>query len=83
MAMWQRRFASSIYAVRRTLERMKEKRERILEDAVVSLDPTALREEIAELEGQIAIIEVYALQRQSWRLLTLISGGKIRSAPIS
>src|SRR5271165_2523162 len=32
MAMLQRRFASSIYAVRRTLERMKEKREKILED---------------------------------------------------
>jgi SNF2 family DNA or RNA helicase len=32
MAMLQRRFASSIYAVRRTLQRMKEKRERILED---------------------------------------------------
>src|SRR5262252_8453970 len=34
MAMLQRRFASSIYAVRKTLERMKEKRERILEDPV-------------------------------------------------
>jgi len=33
--------------------------------------------------GKSAIIEVYALQRQSWRLLTLISAGKIRSAPIS
>ena len=32
MAMLQRRFASSIYAVRRSLERMKAKRERILED---------------------------------------------------
>ena len=32
MAMLQRRFASSIYAVRRTLERMKERREKILED---------------------------------------------------
>lgn len=32
MAMLQRRFASSIYAVRRSLERMKEKRERILEN---------------------------------------------------
>ena len=32
MAMLQRRFASCIYAVRRTLERMKEKREKILED---------------------------------------------------
>lgn len=32
MAMLQRRFASSTYAVRRTLERMKEKRQRILDD---------------------------------------------------
>ncbi|MBR8828506.1 MAG: DUF3883 domain-containing protein [Gomphosphaeria aponina SAG 52.96 = DSM 107014] len=32
MAMLQRRFASSIYAVRRSLERMKSKREKILED---------------------------------------------------
>src|SRR5437588_11839714 len=32
MAMLQRRFASSVYAVRRTLERMKDKRERILAD---------------------------------------------------
>src|ERR1700674_3176237 len=32
MAMLQRGFSSSIYAGRRTLERMKEKRERILED---------------------------------------------------
>ncbi|MBN1482770.1 DUF3883 domain-containing protein [candidate division KSB1 bacterium] len=39
MAMLQRRFASSIYAVRRTLERMKAKRERILQD------PEAYRQE--------------------------------------
>lgn len=39
MAMLQRRFASSIYAVRRTLERMKGKREKILED------PEAYRKE--------------------------------------
>ncbi len=32
MAMLQRRFASSLYAVRRSLERMREKRERILKD---------------------------------------------------
>lgn len=32
MALLQRRFASSIYAVRRTLERMREKREEILKD---------------------------------------------------
>ena len=39
MAMLQRRFASSIYAVRRTLERMKDKREKIL------ADPEAYRKE--------------------------------------
>lgn len=32
MAMLQRRFASSLYAARRTLERMKERREKILSD---------------------------------------------------
>ena len=32
MAMLQRRFASSVYAVRRSLERMQEKREKILAD---------------------------------------------------
>lgn len=32
MAMLQRRFASSIYAVRRSLQRMQEKRQRILDD---------------------------------------------------
>ncbi|RCK78733.1 MAG: hypothetical protein OZSIB_1086 [Candidatus Ozemobacter sibiricus] len=34
MAMLQRRFASSIYAVRRSLERMRDKREKILADPV-------------------------------------------------
>lgn len=32
MAMLQRRFASSVYAVRRSLERMRDKREKILQD---------------------------------------------------
>lgn len=87
MAMLQRRFASSIYAARRSLERMKIKREKILadpesyrqeqilkktpddfddlpeaeqdkiitqlEEVVASVDPIALREEIAELEKLI------------------------------
>ena len=39
MAMLQRRFASSIYAARRSLERMRDKRKRILED------PQAYRQE--------------------------------------
>ncbi len=87
MAMLQRRFASSVYAVRRSLERMRDKRERILEDpegyrqeqiankvpedfddltdeeqteiitkledAVASVDPFALREEIQDLNRLI------------------------------
>lgn len=87
MAMLQRRFASSVYAVRRSLERMRDKRERILEDpdayrqeqiankvpddfddlteeeqteiitkledAVASVDPIALREEIQDLNKLI------------------------------
>ena len=39
MAMLQRRFASSVYAVRRSLERMRDKRQRILDD------PEAYRQE--------------------------------------
>jgi superfamily II DNA or RNA helicase len=88
MAMLQRRMASSVYAVRRSLERMKQRREEILEDPeayrrqrierripedfddlpddeqaeilmrledeVVSVDPAALREEIAKLSALIA-----------------------------
>jgi len=84
MAMLQRRMASTVYAVRRTLERMRDRRERILEDpeayrraqierrlpddfddlpeeereeivaaledVVASVDPQALRTEIARLE---------------------------------
>ncbi len=88
MAMLQRRFASSIRAVRRSLERMRDKRHKILanpaayrqqqiearlpddfddlpeeeqqeilaqlEDAVISLDPVALKEEIAQLDRLIS-----------------------------
>jgi len=87
MAMLQRRMASSIYAVRRSLERMRTRREKILadpeayrqeqiqrkmpedfdeldaeeqqqiidqlEDEVLSVDPTVLREEIARLTSLI------------------------------
>ncbi|RME58808.1 helicase, partial [Candidatus Parcubacteria bacterium] len=87
MAMLQRRFASSVFAVRRSLERMKDRREKILADPeayrqeriarklpddfdelteqeqqeildeldalVASVDPAALRHEIAELQRLI------------------------------
>ena len=88
MAMLQRRFASSIQAARRSLERMRDKRQRILgnpaayrqqqidarvpddfddlpeeeqqeimaalEDAVISVDPIALKEEIGQLDKLVA-----------------------------
>lgn len=87
MAMLQRRFASSVYAVRRSLERMRDRRQKILDDpeayrqeqiarripddfdelpeedqvaiiedaenAVASIDPAALRAEIALLNRLI------------------------------
>ena len=87
MAMLQRRMASSVYAVRRSLERMRARRQKILddpeayrqeqiqrripddfdeldseeqqeiidqlEDEVLSVDPTVLREEIARLSKLI------------------------------
>jgi len=79
MAMLQRRFASSIYAVRRTLERMKTKREKILEDPEkyrqeqifkkVPEDfddlPDEMKEEIlAELEDVVASINPEALREE-------------------
>ena len=88
MAMLQRRFASSLYAVRRSLERMRDKRQKILDDpqayrdgqiakyipedfdelpedeqneitaeleeVVASVDPTALKQEIRQLNDLIA-----------------------------
>jgi SNF2 family DNA or RNA helicase len=88
MAMLQRRFASSIRAARRSLERMRDKRQRILnnpaayrqqqidarlpddfddlpeeeqqeimaqlEDAVISVDPVVLKDEITQLEKLIS-----------------------------
>ena len=87
MAMLQRRFASSVYAVRRSLERMRDKRRKILqnpagyrqeqiarrlpedfdelpddereellealEEIVASVDPMALRDEVADLDRLI------------------------------
>jgi len=105
MAMLQRRFASSLYAVRRSLERMKEKRERILadpegyrrdqmekrlpedfedlpdeeqqeiiaqlEEVVASVDPTALREEIAELANLINHARILEAKEIETKLVAL------------
>jgi superfamily II DNA or RNA helicase len=105
MAMLQRRFASSVYAVRRSLERMRDKRERILEDpdgyrqeqiakkvpedfddltdeeqaeivssledAVASIDPIALREEIQDLNKLIDGAKQLELQEIETKLVKL------------
>lgn len=87
MAMLQRRFASSVYAVRRSLERMKEKREKIL------ADPSAYRQEqitrklpddfedlpeeeqqeiISQLEDVVASVDPIALREEIIQLGRLI-----------
>jgi hypothetical protein len=92
MAMLQRRFASSIYAARRSLERMREKRQRILED------PEAYRQEqlarkipddfdelpedeqqeiIAALEAVVASVDPMALREEILQLTKLIEQARM------
>ncbi|HQO63521.1 MAG TPA: DUF3883 domain-containing protein [Syntrophorhabdus sp.] len=92
MAMLQRRFASSIYAVRRSLERMKEKREHIL------ADPESYRQEqinkklpedfddlpeeeqqeiISQLEDVVASVDPAALREEILQLGKLIEQAKV------
>ncbi len=105
MAMLQRRFASSVYAVRRSLERMRDKRQRILEDpeayrksqidnkipddfddlteeeqnqvlskledAVASIDPIALKEEIQDLNKLIEQAHVLEQREIETKLVKL------------
>lgn len=87
MAMLQRRFASSMYAVRRSLERMRDKRQKILED------PEAYRQEqiakkvpddfedlpddeqaqiMSDLEGVVASIDPASLREEIAQLIRLI-----------
>lgn len=92
MAMLQRRFASSIYAVRKTLERMKEKREKILADPEkyrqeqmmkkVPDDFEDLTEEeqqeiIAELEDVVASIDPAALKQEIIEITKLVDMARI------
>src|SRR6201988_1044584 len=88
MAMLQRRFASSVYAVRRSLERMRDKRKKILED------PEKYRKEQIEnrlpddfdalpedeqmeiesaLEGVVASVDPVALREEIQQLGKLIA----------
>lgn len=92
MAMLQRRFASSLYAVRRSLERMREKREKIL------ADPEGYRNEqinkrlpddfedypeeeqqeiISGLEGVVASVDPAALREEILELGKLIDKAKL------
>jgi superfamily II DNA or RNA helicase len=88
MAMLQRRFASSVYAARRSLERMKDKRGKILADPEkyrqeqilkkVPEDFDDLPEEerqeiIAELEDVVASIDPAALREEILQLTKLIT----------
>jgi len=87
MAMLQRRFASCIYAVRRTLERMKARREKILEDPEAYREeqimkkvpddfddlPDEMKEEIlADLENVVASIDPDALREEILELGKLV-----------
>jgi len=95
MAMLQRRFASSVYAVRRSLERMREKRERILEDPEkhrqeqierkLPEDFDDLTEEEQneirdQLEGVVVSVDPAALRDEIQRLGKLIDHAKILQA---
>ena len=91
MALLQRRFASSIYAVRRSLERMKAKREKILENPEAYRQeqmnkrlpedfddlPEEMQEEIlAELEDVVASVDPQALREEIIELTKLIDKAK-------
>jgi superfamily II DNA or RNA helicase len=91
MAMLQRRFASSIYAVRRSLERMKAKREKILEnpeayrqeqmnkrlpDDFDDLPEEMQQEILAELEDVVASVDPQALREEIIELTKLIDKAK-------
>lgn len=87
MALLQRRFASSIYAVRRSLERMKEKREKILSDPegyrreqmlrklpndFEDLPEEEQQEIIVQLEDIVASVDPSALKEEIIQLGRLI-----------
>jgi superfamily II DNA or RNA helicase len=92
MAMLQRRFASSVYAVRRTLERMRDKRQNILEDPMAYREeqiskklpedfdelPEEEQEQIRDtLEGVVASVDPHALKEEILQLGKLIDQARI------
>jgi superfamily II DNA or RNA helicase len=87
MAMLQRRFASSLYAVRRSLERMKDRREKILADPAGYRQEQILRrmpedfddlpedeqqEILEQLENIVASVDPAALRAEILQLTRLI-----------
>ncbi|HEX6984317.1 MAG TPA: helicase-related protein, partial [Planctomycetaceae bacterium] len=87
MAMLQRRMASSVYAVRRSLERMKARREKILADPEAyrrekirsrvpddfeDLDEEERQEILSRLEGEVLSVDPAALREEIGRLGGLI-----------
>jgi superfamily II DNA or RNA helicase len=87
MALLQRRFASSVYAVRRSLERMRDKRQKILDDPdkyrneqiedrlpndFDDLPEDEQMEIEATLEGLVASVDPFALREEIQRLGKLI-----------
>lgn len=88
MAMLQRRFASSIYAVRRSLERMRDRRQKILDDPSAYRQqqmekhlpenyeelPEEEQQEIQEaLESVVASVNTTALKAEIYELEQLIA----------
>ncbi len=91
MAMLQRRFASSIYAVRRSLERMRDKRQKILDDPVAyrqeqmakrlpddfdELPETEQQEIVDSLESVVADVDPAALREELMQLGRLIDDAR-------
>jgi len=91
MAMLQRRFASSMYAVRRSLERMRDRRQRILDDPEAykksqvekripddfeDLPEDEQQEIIKQLEDVVADVNPTALKEEILQLSKLIEQAK-------
>ncbi len=92
MAMLQRRLASSVYAGRRSLERMREKRQKILEDPRAyrqqqiekrlpedfdDLPEDEQQEILAELEDVVASVDPAALREEILQLTGLIDQARL------
>lgn len=91
MAMLQRRMASSIYAVRRSLERMRTRREKILADPEAyrqdqiqrkmpedfdELDAEEQQQIIDQLEGEVLSVDPAVLREEIARLTNLVDQAK-------